>query len=148
MPLPAATRYMPWTARSDSGRYCHRRLSRWTAPPACSAARRALLSKVSYPLTSHAPAEEATREDWLDQLFEAIQDDDPLSLESLDDRWGEMCVTPEIASRCDGCLIDLVQRVNADGNRDAAGRSFEIVGGEPGAAVDCTDYVKPLKKVG
>ena len=66
------------------------------------------------PVIAQAPADEATREDWLEQLFEAIQDDDPPYLESPDDRWGELCATPEIASRWAARLTDLVQHVNAE----------------------------------
>ncbi len=69
------------------------------------------------PIISRAPADEATREGWLEQLFEAIQDDDPPYLESLDDRWGDLCATPEIASRWAARLSDLVQHVNAERRR-------------------------------
>ncbi|MGD9599621.1 MAG: hypothetical protein AB7G76_13895, partial [Steroidobacteraceae bacterium] len=51
------------------------------------------------PVIAHAPADEATRKGWLEQLFAAIQDDDPPYLESMDDRWGDLCATSEIASR-------------------------------------------------
>lgn len=69
------------------------------------------------PVIAQAPADEATREGWLEQLFEAIQDDDPPYLESLDDRWGELCATPEIASRWADRLTDLVRYVNAERRR-------------------------------
>jgi hypothetical protein len=32
----------------------------------------------------------------------------------MDDRWGDLCATPEIASRSADRLIDLVQHVNAE----------------------------------
>ena len=69
------------------------------------------------PIISRAPADEATREGWLEQLFEAIQDDDPPYLESMDDRWGDLCATPEISSRWADRLTDLVQHVNAERRR-------------------------------
>lgn len=69
------------------------------------------------PVIARAPADEATREGWLEQLFEAIQNDDPPYLESLDDRWGELCATPETASRWADRLTDLVQLVNAERRR-------------------------------
>jgi hypothetical protein len=69
------------------------------------------------PVIALAPADEATREGRLEQLFEAIQDDDPPNLEALDDRWGELCATPEIASRWAARLTDLVQHVNAERRR-------------------------------
>lgn len=69
------------------------------------------------PVIARAPADEATREGWLEQLFEAIQNDDPPYLESLDDRWGELCATLETASRWADRLTDLVQLVNAERRR-------------------------------
>jgi tetratricopeptide (TPR) repeat protein len=83
-------------------------------------------------------------------LFEAIQNDDPPYLESLDDRWGELCATPEVASRWADRLMDLVQHVHAARRRGqhaftraesacysalfAAGRHDELIaliGGDP-----------------
>lgn len=69
------------------------------------------------PVIAQAPGDEATRENWLDQLFEAVQNDDPPYLESLDDRWGDLCATPEIASRWADRLTDLVRHVNAERRR-------------------------------
>jgi len=69
------------------------------------------------PVIAQAPADEATREGWLEQLFEAIQNDDPPYLESIDDRWGELCATPEFSSRWADRLTDLVQHVNAERRR-------------------------------
>jgi hypothetical protein len=69
------------------------------------------------PVIAQAPADEATREGWLEQLFEAIQNDDPPYLESMDDRWGDLCATQEIASRWADRLTGLVQRVNAERRR-------------------------------
>lgn len=69
------------------------------------------------PVIAQALTDEATREGWLEQLFEAIQDDDPPYLESLDDRWGELCATPEIAALWADRLTDLVQHVNAERRR-------------------------------
>ena len=50
------------------------------------------------PLIGGAPVDAAVRRKWLERLFEAIQDDDPPYIESLGDRWGELCATPELAS--------------------------------------------------
>lgn len=69
------------------------------------------------PVIAQAPADEATRDGWLEQLFEAIQSDDPPYLESLDDRWGELCANPAVASRLVDRLADLVQHVNAERRR-------------------------------
>jgi hypothetical protein len=46
-----------------------------------------------------APADDKTRDRWLERLFEALQDDGVDYLWLLGDRWGEICVTPERASR-------------------------------------------------
>jgi hypothetical protein len=60
-------------------------LSKWTVPRALWAARAAVAALV--PVIAQAPADGAMREGWLEQLFEAIQNDDPPYLVSLDDRW-------------------------------------------------------------
>ena len=66
------------------------------------------------PVIAQAPADEAMREKWLEQLFEAIQNDDPPNLELLDEHWGDLCATPEVASRWADRLMDLVQHVHAN----------------------------------
>jgi tetratricopeptide (TPR) repeat protein len=80
-----------------------------------SAARAAVDALV--PVIAQAPADEAMREKWLEQLFEAIQDDDPPYLELLDERWGEVCAMPEVASRWADRLMGLVRHVHADRRR-------------------------------
>jgi len=105
---------------------------------------------VLVPVIAQAPADKAMREGWLEQLFEAIQNDDPPYLELLDERWGELCATPEMASRWADRLIDLVRHVHSERRRGqhaftraesacysalfAAGRHDELValiGGDP-----------------
>jgi len=54
---------------------------------------------------------DAIRGKWLDRLFEAIEEDDPPYLESLGDHWGELCVTPELASRWADRLLPTLRRV-------------------------------------
>jgi hypothetical protein len=46
-----------------------------------------------------APADDKTRDKWLDRLLDAFQDDGVEYLMGLVDRWGEICATPERASR-------------------------------------------------
>jgi len=46
-----------------------------------------------------APADAATRDRWLERLWEAYQDDDIPYIESLGDHWGALCASPEVASR-------------------------------------------------
>ena len=80
-----------------------------------SAARAAVDALV--PVIAHAPADGTVREKWLEQMFAAIQDDDPPYLELLDERWGELCATQEVASRWADRLKDLVQHVHAERRR-------------------------------
>jgi len=80
-----------------------------------SAARAAVDALV--PVIAQAPADEAMREKWLEQLFEAIQNDDPPYLELLDERWGDLCATPEVASYWADRTIDLVRHVHAERRR-------------------------------
>ena len=113
-----------------------------------SAARAAVDALV--PVIAQAPADGAMREKWLEQLFEAIQNDDPPYLELLDERWGDLCATPEVASRWADRVMDLVQQVHAARRRGqhaytraesvcysamfAAGRHdelIELIGGDP-----------------
>ena len=65
------------------------------------------------PVIARAPADGATREKWLERLFEAMQNDDPPYLELLDERWGDLCATSEVASRWADRLMDLVRHVHA-----------------------------------
>lgn len=62
-----------------------------------SAVNRAIETLV--PIIAKANVSRAMREKWLDRLFEALQEDDMPYLEYLGEFWGELCVTPEIASK-------------------------------------------------
>jgi len=46
-----------------------------------------------------APADAATRDRWLERLWEAYQEDAMPYIESLGDHWGPLCASPEVASR-------------------------------------------------
>jgi len=46
-----------------------------------------------------APTEPATRDKWLDRLWQALEDDDIPYIERLGDHWGEICGSPEVAAR-------------------------------------------------
>ncbi len=50
------------------------------------------------PIISKAPVDATTRDGWLERLFEAHAEDQMPYIESLADRWGELCATPELAS--------------------------------------------------
>jgi hypothetical protein len=63
------------------------------------------------PIISNAPVDTATRKEWLDRLFEAIQEDDPPYIEHLGDHWGELCATPELASAWADQLLPTMRSV-------------------------------------
>lgn len=69
------------------------------------------------PVIIEAPATPAVRAKWLDRLFEAIQDDDPPYIESLGDYWGELCASPEEASRWAEDLLPTLRRIAEERKR-------------------------------
>ena len=56
-----------------------------------------------------APADEKTRQKWLERLFEAHAADQIPYIESLADYWGELCASPEVASRWADELIGVTR---------------------------------------
>lgn len=62
------------------------------------------------PIIGRAPAPEETRDNWLDRLWAAIQDDDIPYIENLGEFWGDLCASPECASRWADRLIAPVRR--------------------------------------
>ena len=50
------------------------------------------------PIIAKAPVDARTRQQWLDRLWQALQDDDMPYIEQLGEHWGELCATPELAS--------------------------------------------------
>lgn len=62
-----------------------------------SAVNRAIETLV--PIIAKAEVSRAVREKWLDRLWDALQEDDMPYLEYLGEFWGELCTTPEIASK-------------------------------------------------
>jgi hypothetical protein len=63
------------------------------------------------PLIGAAPVSDTVRQKWLDRLFEAMQNDDPPYIESLDDHWGELCATPELAQHWIDQLLPTLKNV-------------------------------------
>jgi len=51
------------------------------------------------PLVARVPADDATRDAWLERLWDAFEADQIPYIESLADSWGELCAAPERASR-------------------------------------------------
>lgn len=56
-----------------------------------------------------APADEATREKWLERLYEAHAADEIPYIERLADYWDELCASPELASRWADQLIGITR---------------------------------------
>ena len=67
-----------------------------------------------------APADEKTRQKWLERLFEAHAADDIPYIESLADYWGKLCASPEVASRWADELIS-VTRMALSPNKNLRG---------------------------
>ena len=67
------------------------------------------------PIMATAPADEKTRMAWLERLFQALAEDDIPYIELLAEFWGELCVTPEIASRwADKLMSNTQDALNRD----------------------------------
>lgn len=73
------------------------------------------------PVIAAAPVDEVKREAWLDDLFEALQNDDPPYISNLGDRWGEMCASPALASRWADRLVETLKMA---WNPDPAQRGY------------------------
>lgn len=58
------------------------------------------------PIIAAAPADAATRDAWLERLWEAYQDEEIPYIESLGDHWGELCASQEVASQWADHLIE------------------------------------------
>ena len=61
------------------------------------------------PLVITAPADRKTRDEWLHRLWLAIQDDGVDYLSVIENHWGELCASPEVASHWADQLIDLIR---------------------------------------
>jgi tetratricopeptide (TPR) repeat protein len=51
------------------------------------------------PIVVTAPADEKTRNSWLDRIWQAMEDDGVDYLSPVGDHWGEICGSPEVAGR-------------------------------------------------
>jgi hypothetical protein len=63
------------------------------------------------PLIARAPAEIPTRQEWLEQLYQAHADDAIPYLESLGDYWGELCGSADLAAQWADRLAETVDSV-------------------------------------
>jgi len=68
------------------------------------------------PLVITAPADRKTRDKWLHRLWQAIQDDGVDYLSVVEDHWGELCASPEVASHWADQLVDLIRMSWSDAN--------------------------------
>jgi hypothetical protein len=66
------------------------------------------------PLVIAAPADRKTRDKWLDRLWQAIRDDGVDYLCVVQDHWGELCASPEVASHWADQFVDLIRMAWSD----------------------------------
>lgn len=66
------------------------------------------------PLVIAAPADRKTRDKWLDRLWQAIQDDGVDYLCVVQDHWGELCASPEVASHWADQFVGLIRLAWSD----------------------------------
>jgi tetratricopeptide (TPR) repeat protein len=71
-------------------------------------------------IIARAPADEALRGRWLDRLWAAVESDDYSYIDELPDRWGELCASPDTASRWADSFIGTV-RMSWGKDRQLAG---------------------------
>ena len=63
------------------------------------------------PIIVKADVEPKLRQRWLERLWQALQDDEMPYIERLGDYWGELCVTPEMASHWADEFMPVVESV-------------------------------------
>lgn len=71
------------------------------------------------PIIVKADVERQLRQRWLERLWQALQDDEMPYIELLGDYWGELCVTPELASQWGDEFMPVVESAwspNASGH--------------------------------
>ena len=65
-------------------------------------------------LIARAPADDLTRDRWLERLWQAYTDDEMPYIELLGDHWGSLCATPACASRWADRLLPALRTSWAD----------------------------------
>lgn len=63
------------------------------------------------PIIIKADVDQKIRQRWLERLWQALQDDEMPYIELLGDYWGELCVTPELASHWADEFLPVVESV-------------------------------------
>ena len=66
------------------------------------------------PVVVNAPADEKTRSNWLDRLWQAMADDGVDYLSPVGDHWGELCGSPEVAGRWADELVSTLRSCWSD----------------------------------
>ncbi len=68
------------------------------------------------PVIIKAPADDKTRNKWLDRLWQAMADDGVDYLSPVGDRWGEICGSVEVAGRWADDLVSMLRSCWSDPN--------------------------------
>jgi tetratricopeptide (TPR) repeat protein len=68
------------------------------------------------PIIVKAPADENTRNKWLDRLWQAMEDDGVDYLSPVGDQWGEICGSAEVAGRWADDLVPMLRSCWSDPN--------------------------------
>ena len=71
---------------------------------------------VLIPIIVKAPADDNTRNKWLDRLWQAMEDDGVDYLSPVGDRWGEICGSVEVAGRWADDLVSTLRSCWTDPN--------------------------------
>lgn len=71
------------------------------------------------PILIAAPGNFRTREKWLERLYQAVCDDGVDYLMPVEERWGEICVFPELANRWADYILPLLREAWGSGERGA-----------------------------
>lgn len=66
------------------------------------------------PIVIAAPANDQTRAQWLDRLWQAIEEDGVDYLSVVQDRWGELCASPEVATQWADRFVGLIRMAWSD----------------------------------
>lgn len=70
--------------------------------------------EILVPIIAKADVDAITRQRWLERLWQALQDDEIPYIEWLGDFWGELCMTPALASVWADEFLPIVQRIWSD----------------------------------
>jgi hypothetical protein len=66
------------------------------------------------PTLIEAPADRKTRDKWLDRLWQAIEEDGVSYLSPIEDRWGDLCYSRDVASYWADQFIGLLRTAWSD----------------------------------